>query len=184
MKKTFVVGAVLFALSAMQASAAFVIGTLNFTSTGTTQQAQTSSGGVDFSPNSPSNGEVNIPVNGSFTGFTGGIITIADFTSAGNINPFITGGPITANNIVIALDSVGATTIVGPAAVVQISGRAWFSSTPLEVNTWTGAITLPQGAGGQLSSWSGSLTMAPEPGTYALIGSALLGLGLLRRRKA
>lgn len=39
---------------------------------------------------------------------------------------------------------------------------------------------LPQGLSGHLTGGSSSV---PEPGTYALIGSALLGLGLLRRRK-
>jgi hypothetical protein len=47
-----------------------------------------------------------------------------------------------------------------------------------------------QGASGNLGSFTAngsadvSGSYVPEPGTYALLGSALLGLGILRRRKA
>lgn len=37
-----------------------------------------------------------------------------------------------------------------------------------------------EGAG--VSSFDAELTGVPEPGTYALIGAGLLGLGMLRRR--
>lgn len=43
-------------------------------------------------------------------------------------------------------------------------------------------VVLTHGEEGKTSSFDAALEAVPEPGTYALIGAGLLGLGILRRR--
>lgn len=43
-------------------------------------------------------------------------------------------------------------------------------------------VVITHSSGGYASSFDAALEPVPEPGTYALIGAGLLGLGLLRRR--
>ena len=98
---------------------------------------------------------------------------------------------------------------VNSGSVTITSAGANFTLNGTGVASGSGANTLPiegpftisfssqslqfvpqQGASGNLGSFTAngsadvSGTYVPEPGTYAMLGSALLGLGLLRRRKA
>ena len=54
-------------------------------------------------------------------------------------------------------------------------------STPYSI---TEVLTITAGAAGEHFSLDGSLTDAPEPASIGLVGVALVGLGLVRRRKS
>jgi hypothetical protein len=144
---------------------------------------------------------VTTPLNGTFAtdlaiGSTG---TITNFNNPGGTIPtFLTVGAYTITDVTLVRNSVGNIwNLFGPNVACSLANqsactfaglnffgtvnRPGFDPTPI-----IGSITAQYASGfstTQTVSWSGNV-LAPEPGTYALIGSALLGLGLLRRRKA
>ena len=194
LKKVLLTLALSLGLSSM-ASAAFVNGTVFFGSS--VAAAEVNSGMTSFAIINTANpsGVINLnPAStGTFAGFAGTNINVNLLNTAinaGNIgtlvftflgpNPDVT---FTANSFTISgnmnssifINMIGSYRFVGDTDVQQ-------GSLNLSLQTPFANATLFQG--GVASSLSGSGTTVPEPGTYALIGSALLGLGLIRRRKA
>jgi hypothetical protein len=100
-------------------------------------------------------------------------------TLAGNGVGSLTAGACADYGISTCNDAV-----LGPFTSLPIgafSGTTWFAK-QLEDNYAVGIqVVLTHKAAGT-SSFDAELSSVPEPGTYALIGAGLLGLGLLRRR--
>jgi hypothetical protein len=85
----------------------------------------------------------------------------------------------------------GATFIQIPIAgviAVQLNGlwsKAGFTDTAGTLDfTFQGVTSNVTSVSDSIYTYSASGSTVPEPSTYAMLGSALLGLGLLRRRKA
>jgi hypothetical protein len=68
------------------------------------------------------------------------------------------------------------------ARIANVSGGATVLASFGQVNTAYIYKDIMAQSGGELSSITESFHVVPEPMTFALIGSGLLGLGLLRRR--
>lgn len=82
-----------------------------------------------------------------------------------------------------------AATLSGMIAFSQANGTIDFSSTSTTIAgvTYTvlnNPLNLEPTSGGLTTSIQGYVSTTPEPVTTALVGAGLLGLGLLRRRKA
>jgi hypothetical protein len=113
-----------------------------------------------LSLNSPSGGTV-------FNVSTLANVPLFSFTQTGNVGPSL----VLGNNAGgFAINLVG------------IYKKTGFDDTEGILNfTFQPPISA---SGGGTYTFSASGTTVPEPGTYAMLGTALLGLGLLRRRKA
>jgi hypothetical protein len=93
-----------------------------------------------------------------------------------------TQGTVNAAACVDAVISTCNDAVLGPFLGGAFSGVTSFVK-PLQNGTYEVGIQIVLTHGGAAtSSFDAELTGIPEPGTYALIGAGLLGLGLLRRR--
>lgn len=87
-----------------------------------------------------------------------------------------------ANYTFVANSYSGATLVNGTGNALSVVLHGTFSNNSgtgdgTVIVTFQDPQTIPQ------DTYSGSGSTVPEPSTYAMLGSALLGLGLLRRRK-
>jgi PEP-CTERM motif len=94
-------------------------------------------------------------------------VRLQTYIDTGN-NPFGTGTALA--------DLTGTSTPFALSSFVSAGGGSPFSITEV--------LTISAGAAGEHFSLDGSLTDAPEPTSIGLIGVALAGLGLVRRRKS
>ena len=107
------------------------------------------------------------------TQFTGnwnggsGSVQLQTYIDTGN-NPFGTGTALA--------DLTGTSTPFALSSSVDAAGHGPFSITEV--------LTITAGAAGEHFSLDGSLSDAPEPASIGLVGVALAGLGLVRRRKS
>ena len=184
MKKVFLATFALLALSAMQMSAAFINGSFSI---GHPQQVTTTGStpnfGLDFSGFTGGSG------NGDFAGLnstiTGNIQDIAPGNPSNSTFPVWFSFALGGTTFSFSLDNITEYTNIGGSISVRGSGIVSSSDVNLTPNLYNFLLTTQDSRTLNLSqTWSMTGTTVPEPGTYALIGSALLGLGLLRRRKA
>lgn len=138
----------------------------------------------------PSNGDASLTIGSTVLDFTaltvsaagGGLDHIGIALSAG------TDEAVAISSIVLNNDDSGSVALnAGPALFdfamtppTDLTGGPVTLSGKLTMN-WSGAAN-----GSEISAeivGADSLTAAPEPGTWALLGSALAGLGLLRRKR-
>jgi hypothetical protein len=121
-------------------------------------------------------------VGGTFGAFTFDIIV--DDTSDGATGEFIgtsSGGTYTSNSSTIAIDwsTLSSPTQLGQGAHNALTGN--FDLTTFTINS-TSAIVSPNTGAGE-TTIQGAVTSAPEPATLGLVGVALMGLGMLRRKR-
>ncbi len=125
-------------------------------------------------------------VGGTFGAFTFDIIV--DDTTDGATGEFIgtsTGGNFTSDSSTITINWP---TVSGPPA--QLGAGAYnaltgnFNTTFFTVNTTSGIVAPNQGSNPGETTIQGTVGSVPEPATFGLLGGALLGRGLLRRKKA
>lgn len=168
-----------FALAAMvlvsQASAAFINGEFNATGGSAVRVGQATIL-LDFIGQQ---GSTAAPQTGDFaTVVVPTTFTIADVANpVVALNPWFSVSGFTFNlGSMTLVSNVGGFTYAGAGTVAA----AGFDTTIINYRF----STQPSATGNQGASWSLTASTIPEPGTYALIGSALLGLGILRRRKA
>jgi len=126
-------------------------------------------------------------------------VTSPSDTSFGSVNTLGTGTvggtidvPFTLEIIQTAPSSGTGTlaaTLSGTIAFSQASGTITFTETSTEIAGVTYSVlndplNLEPTSGGLTTSIQGYVSTVPEPVTTALVGVGLLGLGILRRRKA
>jgi hypothetical protein len=122
---------------------------------------------------------------GTFGAFTFDIIV--DDTSDGATGKFIgtsSGGTFTSNSSTISIN--WSTTSqppvqLGAGAVNALTGN--FGQTYFTINTTSAIVAPNQGVSPGETTIQGFVSSIPEPGTLGLAGAALLGLGMLRRKK-
>ena len=155
----------------------------SFTYTGGTVTAPggTTFGGVVTNPNGLSGGAIDRPIIGIDAGGNNGL-------AAGGTATFsflITGGTFDISDVEIAVHQQGGTPNQACGTSTKIvfeRNNANTTAGTMEDNTTNPLCSVPPGGGG-----TGSVV--PEPATYALMGTGLLGLGLVgsfrsRRRQS
>jgi hypothetical protein len=143
--------------------------------------------GIDFDPAGPGGSMTTDQVTGTFAlftfvGDTSG--TITDFT----FNPFPAGGIASFFTITSALGTLSfdlETVLIAFQSnhflALQGSGTVYAAG----YNPTPGVWALTGQTVDQLTfSWSASAAAVPEPGTLALLGFGVLGLGILLRRRS
>jgi hypothetical protein len=124
-------------------------------------------------------------VGGTFGAFTFDVIV--DDTSDGATGEFVgtsSGGNFTSNSSTITINwSTLSTppTELGPGPYNRLTGN--FGETVFTINTTSGIVAPNQGASPGETTIQGAVSSVPEPATFALAGGALLGLGMLRRKR-
>jgi hypothetical protein len=108
---------------------------------------------------------------------------------------FLQNAPNQASISDIQISYTGSTTITGPQTICCFTFIAttnqvalgWYEGQGTKFDPNSLADATQQGNVGRIAvpySASGNLQQIPEPATFILLGSSLLGLGILRRRKA
>jgi len=108
---------------------------------------------------------------------------------------FLQNAPNQANISDIQISYTGSTTITGPQTICCFTFIAttnqvalgWYEGQGTKLDPNSLADATQQGNVGHIAvpySASGNLQQIPEPATFVLLGSSLLGLGFLRRRRA
>lgn len=187
MKKFFMVALAAMSLGVMQSSAAILNGTVSFSGNVVTPVAPGDTtitfsalplAGGPIGQITASNGDLSAPFNSQ-------VFAISGLTLGPNVNGYTLNFNFAYFFVASSFDGPSLVNGAGNALAVTLNGT-FFKNTDSGTDSGNGTVTFtlqnPQTE--PEDSYSASGSTVPEPSTYAMLGSALLGLGLLRRRKA
>ncbi len=182
MKKFFMVALAAISMCVTQSSAALISGSFGF-DTGNVLVAGLTNSSLTFTSN---------PVFALLNSPSGDFSTFANDNDPITIAPSLTlnTGNLAVSTFVFSGFTFTPSSFSGPTLVQQMGSFYFVALNGVYSGhgfTPTGGVfnisfQSPSNNGAFTASGSGSVI--PEPSTYAMLGSALIGLGLLRRRKA
>jgi hypothetical protein len=115
-----------------------------------------------------------------YSGFTFDLVVFDTTDNAtGEFEGTSSGGTVSSNSSTIDID--WSPLSLGPGTSNALTGS--FKNTQFTTTIFTGIVAPNSGTPPGDTSVQGTVSSAPEPATFGLIGCGLLGFGLLRRKK-